>query len=375
MADPDDHRARGPGVPEEDQLARAIADPPPPRPARRAAAIAMAMARFDGIAPGPRPLEPAAPRAEPTWWRTGRAQIGVSVSIAVVALIAVPLALDHPGELASRPSPPAVAPQTSIDRPATPDRRESQRRTAVPPSPSLGSSVPTSRATPPPVPTRQVGPVREPRTDEVTSPPPPPPPPPFAAAPAPPPAAPVPGALADASGPAQRAANVADGEANIVVTGSRVRRAEVAPVRRGDWNACTVIDPEQSLRGCGGLIRPRGEREAKGAAQAAGAQVAQGLARGWQADWVGAIQAFDQAIVLQPKLGIAYLNRGLAFARLRASEKAMADLDQAVRFAPSARSYYARSRLRQDAGDIRGARADEDRAIDFDPGYLSVIRR
>lgn len=136
----------------------------------------------------------------------------------------------------------------------------------------------------------------------------------------------------------------------IVVTGSRLSRAPT----QGDWNACTVDDPARSLRGCG-------------------AALSDGLAKAWRGDWDAAIAAFDATIAREPKLGAAYLNRGLAYRRSGDTARALADLDLAVRYAPSARSYYNRASVRRASGNIRGARADEARALDRDPDYAAVI--
>ena len=115
----------------------------------------------------------------------------------------------------------------------------------------------------------------------------------------------------------------------LVVTGARLSRAGS---RRGDWNACTVNDPERSLRGCKRLVNPA----AKGAAGVAAAQLSDGLALAWGGEWARAIGAFGQAIALQPKSGFAYLNRGLAHQRNGESARAATDLDLAIRHAPYA---------------------------------------
>lgn len=149
---------------------------------------------------------------------------------------------------------------------------------------------------------------------------------------------------------------------SIVVTGGRAPRAAA----RGDWNACTVDDPEQSLRGCRQLLGIG----KKGDASEAGEHLSKGLARAWQQDWRGAIARFDQAVALQPRLAFAYLNRGLAYRHLGELDRAAADLDLAVRYAGhSARSYYHRGTVRRLRGDGRGARADMARAEALDPRY------
>ena len=186
-----------------------------------------------------------------------------------------------------------------------------------------------------------------------------------AAAPPPPPAvsvAPPPMVMAKA----ERDERASD---NIVVTGIRASPQKAAG--RGDWNACTLNDPKRDLSGCGSLINPG----AKGSAGQAAARVADGLSLGWRGDMDGAISAFDQAISLQPRLSIAYLNRGLAWQRKGDLGRAIADLDLAVRYAPgAARGYYNRSLVLRDQGDARRASADEARAVDLDPDYEAVVR-
>jgi Flp pilus assembly protein TadD len=55
-------------------------------------------------------------------------------------------------------------------------------------------------------------------------------------------------------------------------------------------------------------------------------------------------------------------------------QRALADLDRAVRYAPrSARGYYHRSLVLRQLGDVPRARADEARAVDLDPRYGVVV--
>jgi tetratricopeptide (TPR) repeat protein len=161
-----------------------------------------------------------------------------------------------------------------------------------------------------------------------------------------------------------READKADGASDIVVTGSLVRANPYAA--RGDWNACTVIDPEQSLRGCKSVLGIG----AKGPAGEAAKHLSDGLALAWRGDLDGAIAAFDQAIALKPKFAFAYLNRGLAYQRQGESARAAADLDLAIKYAPyAARGYYNRSVLRREQGNRRGADADANRAVQLDLDY------
>jgi hypothetical protein len=390
----------------DDDLARSLPEPPPPRPARRDAAIEAALQRFDAggeaprVAPGPRPAT-----ASPSWWtRIGRPQAGMLVTAALVAVIGVPVALTSIGQRFS-----ATGPETSVTvdvRPAPPSdappprgARPSQPAEAAAPSPQ--ASAPDREAAsdptgPAPAPTALAGngqPRSAPDAKKASAAPPPsPPPPPPAPEPlaeqadlvasaqrarseqarefspsaatvhAEPMAAPV---MAPPLAKAGRSAALAD-STDIVVTGSAIR----APVRRGDWNACTVNDPGRSLTRCKGLVDPA----AKGPAGRAAAHVADGLSLAWQGDYDRAIAAFDQAIALQPRLAFAYLNRGLARQRNGDLGRAIADLDQAVRNAPNARGYYNRGQLFRQRGDTRRAALDEARAVELDARYEAVVR-
>jgi len=105
----------------------------------------------------------------------------------------------------------------------------------------------------------------------------------------------------------------------------------------------------------------------------AGAHVADGLARAWRGDRGGAVADFDRAIAIDPKSGIAYLNRGLARQEDGDEAGALEDLDRAVRYGGTARAYYNRSLVRRAQGDIRRAAEDEDRAVALDPRYADLL--
>jgi hypothetical protein len=411
----------------DDDIALSLPEPPPPRPARRDAAIDEALRRFDAagdpsyVAAGPR--HAAGP---PPWWtRISRPQVGVLVSAALVALIGVPvtwLSIEHnPATFSQEPPTPtfadAAAPRSTapapIARPSPPIMSASPPQQAAVPAPATVVSSPVIRAdsgkascgrdcapgsnarakaSPEavPAPTLKVA-----QGNAALSPPPPPPP--ALAAPtkraeqgyraeeqgrfasqvapaprpimAPPPLPPRP-IMAPPVAPvvAARAAEGAD-TGELVVTGSR--RTGRKPAGRGDWNACTVNDPVQSLSGCRKLVDPG----AKGPAGRAAARVADGLSLAWQGDFDGAIAAFDQAIDIAPRSSFAYLNRGLAHQRRGELDRAIADLDQAVRYAPgAARGYYNRSVLLHQRGDARHAAVDEDRAVDIDTRYEAVVK-
>lgn len=363
----------------DDDIARLLPEPPPPRATRREAAIGAAMRRFDGVEE-PAASRPATAWQRPAWMRMSRTQIGAFASIALVAAVGLPLALntlERERQLAPRAPASAVAERTGAARSAvatpTPQGVPARQRAAA--SPYAGET-PAAPATPPDAPIEDCGKgdcvaaVRG-LADSGRSP--------FASmkrASAPPaaadrdivasgvrasrPAAPPPAAA--------EARDESEGE-DIIITASRATRP-AASYRRGDWNACTVNDPGESLEGCKRLIDPG----AKGVAGQAAAHVSEGLSRAWNSDLDGAVSEFDAAIALQPRLAIAYLNRGLAYQRLGEPERALADLNRAVRYAPyAARNYYARGLYFREKGDIDRARADEERAASRDERYRAVV--
>ncbi len=372
---------------EDYDFALPLPPPPPPAPARREAAISAAMRRFDADGDGAlgAAAEPAPPRDRPRWVSADRPQLAMLVTAALVAVIGVPVAwltISHntgPATvLASRESADLRTFDIAEEAPSgdSATARRSQAVTPEPraPAPTAGSALPPAQelakndAIPPPALAAQ----EAPRADaDAASP--------TMAAPAPL-AVPAPMASAPPAPPAMeqmvpsRKAEAgfaaADAGDSIVVTAAR-RRGRSAP-DRGDWNACTVDDPERSLTACRYLIDPG----AKGAKGQASSHLADGLSLAWQGETARAIAAFDRAIALTPKSSLAYLNRGLAYQRRGDIDRALADLDRAIGLAPgSARGYYSRSQLFRARGDARRADADQRRAIGLDPDYEEAFFR
>ena len=365
---------------DDSDLARLLPDPPPPRPAARDAAIAAAMRRFDGV---PDPAPAAVPDRRPARWVSGK-QIGAFATIALVAGISLSIALNRPGGLQPGrvEQPPAETTPRSAPAPTLPGAPRSPATSAAEaPTLAVKPEPPVQTRVAPAAPVAVAGGADNRVSEDLARPAPPPPPPappaamvppsvrfaPQSAAPPSPPAEGNPiaaaGRLAQPKAAESENSAVANREADegnrdVVVTG--MRRRPDAYAARGDWNACTVIDPGQSLRGCNGQL---------GGGQV-GMFISKGLALAWRDDWDGAIAAFDQAIALKPKFAFAYLNRGLAYQRNGDAARAAADLDRAIKYAPyAARGYYNRSVLRREQGDRRGAKADADRAVELDPDY------
>jgi hypothetical protein len=381
----------------EDDLSKLLPDAPP-HPDRRETAITEAMRRFDGE-------KPAAPSAQrrpqwvrPSWLSVGGVQMRALMSMGVLAVVGVPLALMVARE--QTPVTPQGEPASAINpgnaaHPQTPADISAGRAVRQEPAASPVAGKEADRA---------VGLVV--RDEPAASP----------AAPAPTatPAPPPPPALAQTSAGSVAAASESENKQGIVVTGSRIARrdytatsptvtvdteplaktsrlraedddsAAVAIVitgsrisasaakaaRRGDWNICTVNDPARSLERC----RRQTEQNAKGDMGRAAERMGDGLSRAWDGDLRGAIAAFDAAIEIRPKYAFAYLNRGMAYARLSESELAIKDFDQAINYAPyDARAYYQRSvalrALRKDARAV----TDAERAVSLDRQYEDLF--
>lgn len=348
----------------DEDLKAFLPEPPPPAPKRREAAIAGAMARFDG------PSAPqVAPRpAQASWWpNLRRPQAGLFATAALVAVISLPFAwttlAPDPPTAAERiapktdePVPTIVGNKTETPAPVTivapPSAESSPDAEQVAAAPAALSAPAAKRVDlakaapiPPPAPVGKA----EDREAIIVS------------------AQRVARPVQDSPSAISAISSADVAEESVVVTGTRISAR--GALRRGDWNACTVNDPSRALARC--------KKLATGGTQAVRAQadalLSDGLERAWEGDLEGAIKAFDQTIAVAPDLSVAYLNRGLAYDRQGESKAAIADLDRAVRHAPqSARAYYNRSLLLRKQGDTKRADVDEQRAINLDARYQAV---
>jgi tetratricopeptide (TPR) repeat protein len=409
----------------DDDIAAQLPEPPPPAPARRQATIDQALRRFDAMHHGgPAAAEPArAPRA-PWFAAIGRPQAAALVTAGLVALFGIPAAwmsVSHRSapigqeQLASRSESVTMADRVAPAPSVEPSPGEPSPALKAPPTIAAPPAIVAAPIVAPAVPVMQNQPRQElasaaaidearvaaarppamqlARADALRSsdaegrvsparpgygsasrkavqfadaapPPPAPPPPPPAMAVAAEAANPAP---SDVQVTAQRRAESLTSVPLSIAGGARRSRKAAD---RGDWNACTINDPDHSLRNCRRLIDPA----AAGAKGQASARVADGLSRAWQGDLDGAITAFDQAIATNPRDATAYLNRGLALQRKGEFARAAADLDRAVRYAPgAARGYYNRGQLLRQRGEADRAAADDDRAVALDPAYVAVV--
>lgn len=93
-------------------------------------------------------------------------------------------------------------------------------------------------------------------------------------------------------------------------------------------------------------------------------------------DTVGAIPDFDKAIELRPRDASALLDRGSAYLLLKKYSAAIADASAALAVdAHLAAAYNLRGRAVRDAGDLRKAVEDFNRAVEFKPSGDNYYQR
>jgi tetratricopeptide (TPR) repeat protein len=89
-----------------------------------------------------------------------------------------------------------------------------------------------------------------------------------------------------------------------------------------------------------------------------------------QGEYAKAIEAYGEAIRLNPRDSVAYRERGLAHRRLREYDQAIADYTEAIKIEPKdAVAYNNRAAVRYLKGDADGANADATEALRIDPKY------
>jgi tetratricopeptide (TPR) repeat protein len=104
------------------------------------------------------------------------------------------------------------------------------------------------------------------------------------------------------------------------------------------------------------------------AKSAASGKYLQGVSEALRGNHARAITDFDDAIRLDPKLAIAYCERGKSYARRRDHARAITDLDEAIRLDPKLiNAYLERGNCYSHRPDHARAIADYDETIRLDP--------
>ncbi len=115
---------------------------------------------------------------------------------------------------------------------------------------------------------------------------------------------------------------------------------------------------------------PAGAPAAPAAGSDAKTYVEYGMSNGAKGDLTAAINAFNQAISIDPKYAPAYYNRGFALSLAGKPDDAIASFDQAIQLDPSYKAaFYQRGSLKGQKGDFDAAMADFDKVIILDSKY------
>jgi tetratricopeptide (TPR) repeat protein len=131
-----------------------------------------------------------------------------------------------------------------------------------------------------------------------------------------------------------------------------VRPPQLAPRR--------VSAPPQVLTAVVNKSEPGGPRDANRFYR-------QGRYLAEQENFEEAVQAFTQAIQMDPRMALALNARGYARLRLRRYQDAVDDCSQAIQLNPAyANAYLNRSAAKRALGDITGAREDQRHAAELD---------
>ena len=106
--------------------------------------------------------------------------------------------------------------------------------------------------------------------------------------------------------------------------------APAAAASRADWDACKGDDPDRSIAACTRIIQGRGET----AKDSAIAHHERALSYRSKGDSDRAIADLSEAIRLDPKYAEAYYLRGVAYWNKGDLDRAVADYSEAIRLDP-----------------------------------------
>jgi len=124
-----------------------------------------------------------------------------------------------------------------------------------------------------------------------------------------------------------------------------------------DQQQCAAPDPDVAIPGCTAIIQSGHETQQN----LANTYTRRGIAYARKGQYDRAIEDLDQAIRINPNYVLALINRGLAYALMGQPDRAIEDLDQAIRINPYRADAF------NNRGVAYGGMGQPDRAIeDFD---------
>jgi tetratricopeptide (TPR) repeat protein len=129
--------------------------------------------------------------------------------------------------------------------------------------------------------------------------------------------------------------------------------SRAATAQRVDQQLCLAPDPDLSISRCTAMIQS-GHETQQNLAIAFGDR---GIAYARKGQYDRAIEDLDQAIRLNPNYAASFSNRGLAYVRRGQYDRAIEDLDQAIRLNPNYAAAF------NNRGSAYSAKGDLDRAI------------
>ena len=132
------------------------------------------------------------------------------------------------------------------------------------------------------------------------------------------------------------------------------------------WQACvgTTSTPDDRIAGCSSVIDARAETGGR----LAGAYCIRGEAFTEKRDFDRALADLDEAMRIDPDYACAWTNRGRVYALKGDPDRAIADYDQAIRIDPGfALAFNNRGDAWFGKGDIEHALADFNAAIRYNP--------
>jgi lipoprotein NlpI len=137
------------------------------------------------------------------------------------------------------------------------------------------------------------------------------------------------------------------------------------------WADCEADDPDRIIAGCTRIIKGHGETKKDRAT----AYANRGMAYSDNGDFDRAIDDLNEAIRLAPKFGWAFYYRGTAYDDNGDFDQAIADLTEAIRLDPknaddgcASCAFDGRARAYEGKGDLERAMTDSNEAIRLDPG-------
>jgi lipoprotein NlpI len=143
-----------------------------------------------------------------------------------------------------------------------------------------------------------------------------------------------------------------------------------ATAQNVDQQLCLAPDPDLSISRCTAMIQSGHETQQNLAV----AFSDRGIAYARKGQYDRAIEDLDQAIRLNPNYAVAFSNRGLAYARKDQYDRALEDLDQAIRLNPNyAAAFNNRGSAYSAKGDLDRAIADYREAIRLDPKIAAAF--